>query len=66
MRCTISQYMENKMFNDIEAPLLRLYRTEYNADYRRMKKMGHEVTESDVRHILGYPAESRKKFWGLF
>lgn len=51
---------------DIESPLLRLYRTEYNAEYNRMRKLGYEVTENDVRNILGYPIEKKKKFFGLF
>lgn len=55
------------MYNDLETPLLRLYRTEYNADYVRLKKQGHNVTDSDVRKILNYPVENRKKkFFGLF
>ena len=54
------------MFKDAESPLLRLYRTEYTADYLRMKRLGHEITESDVRQILGYPKEPRKKLLGLF
>lgn len=51
---------------DIETPLVRLYKTEYNSDYQRMKKQGYEITENDVRKILGYPTEKKKKFFGLF
>jgi hypothetical protein len=59
--------MEKIMYNDLETPLLRLYRTEYNVDYVRLKKQGHNITDSDVRKILNYPVENRKKkFLGLF
>lgn len=51
---------------DAESPLLRLYRTEYSSDYLRMKKLGYELTETDVRNILGYPTEKKKKLFGLF
>lgn len=51
---------------DSESPLVRLYRTEYTSDYLRMKKLGYELTESDVKSILGYPTEKKTRFFGLF
>lgn len=50
-----------------ETSLVRMYRTEYNSDYNRMKKLGYEITDRDVRTILGFPTEDKKKkFFGLF
>lgn len=49
-----------------ETPLVRMFRTEYSADYKRMKKTGYEITDENVRLILGFPAEKKKKFLGLF
>jgi len=61
---------ENKMSfisEKNETPLVRMYRTEYNSDYIRMKKQGYNVTDHDVRCILGYPEKTvEKKFFGLF
>lgn len=60
--------MEIKMFNAelYDTPLVRLYRTEYSSDYERMRKNGTPITDRDVRQILGYPADKRKKFLGIF
>ena len=49
-----------------ETPLVRMFRTEYNADYKRMKKTGYEITDDNVRLILGYPVEKKSKLFGLF
>ena len=50
-----------------ETPLVRMYRTEYSSDYTRMKKQGYNVTDRDVRCILGYPEKpAEKKFFALF
>jgi len=49
-----------------ESPLVRMYRTEYNSDYERMRKNGLKLTEDNVKLILGYPVEPRKKFLGIF
>jgi hypothetical protein len=50
-----------------ESPLVALYRIEYHSDYIRMKKQGYNLTERDVKCILGYPDEpTEKKFFGLF
>jgi hypothetical protein len=61
---------ENKMiFNskNEETSLVRMYRTEYRSDYNRMKKLGYEITDNDVRSILGFPkTENKKRFFGLF
>lgn len=61
---------ENKMLfraKNYETSLVRMYRTEYNSDYNRMKKLGYEITDRDVRTILGFPQnETKKKFFGLF
>ncbi len=61
---------ENKMlFNsrNEETSLVRMYRTEYRTDYNRMKKLGYEITDNDVRSILGFPkTENKKRFFGLF
>lgn len=55
------------MFNhSYDTPLVRLYRTEYNADYEIMRKNGVPITDRDVREILGYPHPPRKKFLGIF
>lgn len=56
------------MFNTelYDTPLVRLYRTEYSSDYERMRKNGTPITDRDVRQILGYPADKRKKFLGIF
>jgi hypothetical protein len=44
-----------------------MYRTEYSSDYNRMKKMGYELTDHDVRSILGFSENlEKKKFFGLF
>lgn len=61
---------ENKMFfnsRNEETSLVRMYRTEYRSDYNRMKKLGYEITDNDVRSILGFPkTENKKRFFGLF
>lgn len=50
-----------------ETSLVRMYRTEYSTDYNRMKKLGYEVTDNDVRAILGFSENlEKKKFFGLF
>jgi hypothetical protein len=54
------------MFTTTDSPLLRLYRTEYSADYEIMRKNGVPLTDNDVRKILGYPMQERKKFLGIF
>lgn len=61
---------ENKMLfrsKNYETSLVRMYRTEYSTDYNRMKKLGYEVTDNDVRAILGFSENlEKKKFFGLF
>jgi hypothetical protein len=58
---------ENKMTSMFaETPLITLYRTEYNNDYRRMIQNGIYPTDDCIRMILGYPKEPRKKFLGIF
>jgi hypothetical protein len=50
-----------------ETSLVRMYRTEYSNDYNRMKKQGYEITDHDVRSILGFSENlEKKKFFGLF
>lgn len=50
-----------------ETSLVRMYRTEYRSDYNRMKKLGYEITDNDVKSILGFPkVENKKRFFGLF